>query len=101
MKLDHYILVSALVILAAAATPAPLQNDPRRPVASIAHDLGITPDQFVTCFNDVTPALQGSTPSSAQVHTNKQHLLSCLQKCNPAITNEKLDAVMDKYRPSP
>jgi hypothetical protein len=101
MKLNHYVLFSTFVILVAVASPIMLQNDPKRPVASIAHDLDIEPDQFVTCFNDVQPAPQGSTPTSAQVHSNKQHLLSCLQKFNPAIINEKLDAVMDKYRPSP
>lgn len=101
MKLALYVLVSALMILAATATPAPLKNDPKRPVASIARDLGILPDQFVTCFNGVTPAPQGSIPSSAQVHSNKKHLLNCLQQFNPAITNDRLDAVMDKYRPSP
>ena len=101
MKFDQYLLISAFVILATAAAPNPLLNDPKRPVASIARDLGVTPAQFVTCFNNVTPAPQGSTPTSAQVHSNKQHLLSCLQKVNSAITNEKLDAVMDKYRPSP
>ena len=100
MKLYHYVLVFAFFILAAVVSPAKLPNDPKRPVESIARDLNIEPAQFVTCFNDVKPAPQGSTPSSAQVHSNKQHLLSCLQKVNPAITNEKLDAVMDKYRPS-
>jgi hypothetical protein len=68
MRLVHYALVSILIILAAADSPALLPNDPRRPVASIAADLGITADQFVFCFNSVTPAPQGSAPTDAQVH---------------------------------
>ncbi|CAF0982080.1 unnamed protein product [Adineta ricciae] len=100
MKLYVYALISAFVVLAATAAPAFLQNDPKRPVADIARDLGITADQFVACFNGVTPAPRGSKPTDDQVHANKQHLLSCLQQANPSITNEKLDAVMDKYRPS-
>lgn len=63
MKFDQYALISAFVILAAATAPNPLPNDPKRSVASIARDLGIAPAQFVTCFNNVTPATQGSTPT--------------------------------------
>ncbi|CAF1309117.1 unnamed protein product [Adineta steineri] len=121
MKLEYYILVSALVILATAApappppppapataapppnpastgTPVFLSNDPRRPVAAIAAALDITANQFVACFYGVTPAPQGSTPSPAQVLANKAHLLSCLQASNSAITNDSLDKVMDTYR---
>ena len=100
MKFVHSILIFALVIIAVKSTPAPLKNDPKRPVDKIAADLGITSTQFIECFNDVTPAVRGSTPSSDQVHSNKQHLLTCLQKSNSGITNDILDAVMDKYRPS-
>jgi hypothetical protein len=76
-----------------------MRNDPRRPVEQISRDLGVSPEQFVACFNNVNPAAQGTRPTSAQVLANKAVLLSCLQKANPSITNEKLDAVMDKYRP--
>ena len=100
MDLNHYILIFSMIALAIASTPAPLKNDPKRPVDKIASDLGITSAHFVFCFNDVTPAPQGNTPSPAQVHSNKQHLLTCLKTYNPAITNDKLDAVMDKYRPA-
>ncbi|UJR20121.1 hypothetical protein I4U23_023253 [Adineta vaga] len=82
----------------AVAGPPLLKNDPKRPVAKVASELGILPEQFIACFNDVQPAPQGSEPTAAQVHAKKEHLLSCLQKVNSAITNELLDAVMDKYR---
>lgn len=76
-----------------------LQNDPKRPTAQIAHDLGITQEQFVECFNNVTPSPQGQHPSGAHQQMNKSVLLPCLQQYNPDITNEKLDQVMDIYRP--
>jgi len=76
-----------------------LKDDPHRPVDQISRDLGLTPDQFRACFNHVTPAQQGSMPAPNQKHANKHVLLSCLQKSNPAIANESLDAVMDRYRP--
>jgi hypothetical protein len=77
----------------------PMRDDPRRPVDQISRELGVTPEQFRTCFNDVNPAPQGSMPGSNQKHANKQVLLSCLQRDNPRITNNSLDAVMDQYRP--
>ncbi|MBU3617803.1 hypothetical protein [Polynucleobacter sp. JS-Fieb-80-E5] len=76
-----------------------MRDDPRRPVDQISRGLGVTPDQFRACFNDVNPAPQGSLPGSNQKHANKQVLLSCLQRANPSITNNSLDAVMDQYRP--
>ena len=76
-----------------------LPNDPKRPVDKISRDLDITPEQFVECFKDVNPAPQGERPTGERVHANKAVLLRCLQKANPDITNEKLDTVMDRYRP--
>ena len=76
-----------------------MRDDPHRPVDQISRGLGVTPDQFRLCFNDVNPAPQGSLPGSNQKHANKQVLLSCLQRANPSITNNSLDAVMDQYRP--
>ena len=76
-----------------------MRDDPHRPIDQISRGLGVTPDQFRMCFNDVNPAPQGSLPGSNQKHANKQVLLSCLQRANPSITNNSLDAVMDQYRP--
>lgn len=76
-----------------------MRDDPHRPVDQISRGLGVTPDQFRACFSDVNPASQGSMPGSNQKHANKEVLLSCLQRVNPNITNNSLDAVMDQYRP--
>ncbi|MBU3628675.1 hypothetical protein [Polynucleobacter sp. AP-Reno-20A-A9] len=76
-----------------------MRDDPHRPIDQISRGLGVTPDQFRACFNNVNPAPQGSLPGSNQKHANKQVLLSCLQRANPGITNNSLDAVMDQYRP--
>lgn len=95
-------IISILTVSAIAATSAQAamkQNDSNRPVAAIAADLGITADQFMTCFNDVNPAAKGTKASGAREHANKNILLPCLQKANASITNDSLDAVMDKYRP--
>ena len=76
-----------------------MRDDPHGPVDQISRGLGVTPDQFRACFSDVNPAPQGTLPGSNQKHANKQVLLSCLQRANPVITNDSLDAVMDQYRP--
>lgn len=89
----------ALTTGALAAGPGQFDNDPKRPVASIAAALDITADQFVACFNDVNPAPAGTKASRTREHANKDILLPCLQEANPAITNASLDAVMDAHRP--
>lgn len=95
------LLISATICISAnaAATPDLLTNDPRRPVESVSRDLGIKPEQFVACFQNVHPAPQGERPTTERVHANKAVLLECLQKADAGITNDKLDEVMDRYRP--
>lgn len=93
-------MLGAVLVNSAMASPPVMKNDPKRPVGAISRYLGISPDQFVACFNHVNPTPGGNRPESAdRVHANKRVLLPCLQKANPAITNESLDRVMDRYRP--
>ena len=93
-------IVLAISTCTVSANQPVLKNDPKRPVSEISRDLGITPDQFVACFNDVSPTSGGGRPESAdRVRANKNVLLPCLQRANPAITNDVLDEVMDRYRP--
>jgi hypothetical protein len=75
------------------------RDDPKRPVDKISKDLNVQPEQFRQCFAGVSPAPEGQRPESQRTHANKAILLGCLQKANPAITNDSLDAVMDRYRP--
>ena len=89
------VITTMLILL---STPAAADNDPNRPTNLIASDLGVTEAVFKTCFMDVQPAGDKS-PSGARQRMNKAILLPCLQDSNPAITNARLDAVMDKYRP--
>jgi hypothetical protein len=90
----------AMVILLPPTAAAPLlRDDPKRPVHQISHDLGVSPEAFRTCFAEVQPAEQGDRPTQDRVHSNKSVLLNCLRRSNPSITNETLDAVMDRYRP--
>lgn len=91
------VTVSALTTTQADAV---MKNDPKRPVADISKDLGITPEQFIACFNNVSPTPGGNRPESGErVRANKAVLLPCLQEANAEITNERLDTVMDRYRP--
>lgn len=93
-------LIGLMYLGPAMAYPPVMKNDPPRPVTAISRDLGVTPSQFVACFNNVHPTPGGARPESAtRVHANKRVLLGCLRKANPAITNDSLDAVMDRYRP--
>jgi hypothetical protein len=84
----------------ALAHPPAFKNDPQRPVGNISRDLGITQDAFVTCFNNVNPTPDGARPEARErVQSNKKVLLSCLKRFDSEITNDSLDAVMDRYRP--
>lgn len=92
--MKNLLFVSALLV----ATPVLADNDPNRPTDRIAADLGIEEVVFIECFKPVKPE-PGKYPTGAQQRANKAILLPCLQKANPAISNERLDIVMDKYRP--
>lgn len=80
------------------AAPAAADQDPNRPTDKIAADLDIEEAVFIECFLPVNPE-PDKFPSGAEQRANKALLLPCLQKANPAISNERLDRVMDKYRP--
>lgn len=100
MKYQKILQFIALLLFSnqALANPDILRNDPKRPTAKVSAALGVTQNQFINCFNNVNPA-QGSNPTRKRVHSNKKILLSCLQKANPNIDNDKLDKVMDAHRP--
>jgi len=80
------------------ATPVPADNDPNRPTEMIAADLGLEEAVFTECFKPVNPE-PGKHPTDARQRANKAVLLPCLQKSKPAVTNDNLDRVMDKYCP--
>jgi hypothetical protein len=69
-------------------------DDHGRPVEQIAHDLGVTPEQFREAFKKVKPAPHGERPTEAQREANRKVLSESL-----GVSPEKLDEVMDKYRP--
>lgn len=94
------ILASLVAVAAASAAPAQQVNraDPNRPTDKIAADLNIPEQVFVACFWNVNPD-SDHAPSGATQRANKDILLPCLQAQNPDITNDLLDAVMDRYRP--
>lgn len=69
-------------------------EDHGRPVALVARDLGVTPAQFRAAFRKVHPAGAGQEPTQAQRQANRRVLSERL-----GVSPERLDAVMDKYRP--
>lgn len=93
-----HLLAAALIALAAGtafAQQKPLPPpDGDRPVEAIARDLGVTPEQFRAAFSRVQPAPKGQRPTPEQRARNRQVLSEAL-----GVSPEKLDKVMDKYRP--
>lgn len=87
-----------LALACILAPPAVADQDSNRPTDRIAADLEIAESVFIECFRPVSPE-PDKYPSGQQQRANKAILLPCLQKANPAISNERLDRVMDKYRP--
>ena len=70
------------------------EEDHGRPVALVARDLGVTPEQFRAAFRKVHPAGAGQEPTEGQREANRAVLAGSL-----GVSPERLDAVMDKYRP--
>jgi hypothetical protein len=69
-------------------------EDHGRPVAAIAKELGVTPEQFREAFKKVQPAPAGGEPTAEQRQRNRKVLSEAL-----GVSPERLDEVMDKYRP--
>lgn len=90
-------LVSA-VLLAASTAAASADNDPNRDVACVSRQIGVSDEEFRTCFLPVMPD-PDHRPDGETQRANKAKLLPCLQKANPALTNDALDAAMDACRP--
>ena len=97
-SISEFKFLFALAASTLIATSVLADDDPNRPTAAIAADLGITQAQFKKCFGPVRPE-KDKKPSGAKQRMNKAILLPCLQAANPSISNRMLDAVMDRYRP--
>ena len=98
LQVAFIVVMLGLGAAAVASSKAVADNDPNRPTDLIAADLGVPEASFIACFAEVEPDA-GFAPSGARQRANKAILLPCLQEANPAITNARLDAVMDSYRP--
>lgn len=60
----------------------------------IARELGVTAEQFREAFKKVQPAPIGQEPTQEQRQRNRKILSEALK-----VSPERLDEVMDKYRP--
>lgn len=81
-----------------AISSALADNDPNRDVLCVSQQIGVTEDQFRTCFLPVMPD-PNHDPDGTTQRANKAKLLPCLQKANPGLTNDALDTAMDACRP--
>ena len=77
-----------------AIAQSPPDPDHGRPVELVARDLGVTPEQFREAFKKVRPAPRGELPTESQRKANRKARAEAL-----GVSPERLDAVMDKYRP--
>ena len=93
MRTGLAILVSATLLSTALA-----DNDPNRDVACVSRQIGVSDEEFRTCFLPVMPDAD-HRPDGETQRANKAKLLPCLQKANPDLTNDALDAAMDACRP--
>ncbi|MDG1739210.1 MAG: hypothetical protein P8L68_16785 [Paracoccaceae bacterium] len=96
--LPYVFLTLFLGLTLSAVLTSPVLAKGDRPTDLISADLDIPERVFIDCFSDVQPD-PGKNPSGARQKMNKAVLLPCLQDSIPAITNDLLDEVMDRYRP--
>ena len=90
--------VALLPFLAILVSPALADNDPNRDVLCVSGQIGVSEDEFRTCFLPVMPD-PGHHPDGETQRTNKAMLLPRLQEAIPSLTNEALDKAMDACRP--
>ena len=89
--MDLFVILAASVTFLAAVTAHNTHGDRKgRPVDQIAQDLGITPEQFNAAVDKVPPPPRGQPPTEA----HKKQFATALN-----VSVEKLDTVMEKYRP--
>jgi hypothetical protein len=84
------VLAASVTFLTAVAAHHAHGEGKGRPVDLAAHDLGITPEQFNAALNKVPAPPRGQRPTEAY----KKQFATALN-----VSVEKLDIVMEKYRP--
>jgi hypothetical protein len=90
----------AIVLLAGAAEAQPAApKNAYQVVVALSHDLGVAPQQFVSCFRGAKDAIAKTQPGPEREQARNTVMLPCLQKANPSITAEALAAVIERYRP--
>jgi hypothetical protein len=72
----------------------PPDGDHGRPMAKMAQELGVSADQLRAAFSKTTHPAPGQRPTPEQRKANRKILSDALH-----VAPEKLDKVMDKYRP--
>ncbi len=89
--MDLFVVLAASVTFLTAVTAHNAHGERKgRPVDLAAHDLGITPEQFNAAVDKMPPPPPGQRPTEAY----KKQFATALN-----VSVEKLDIVMEKYRP--
>ena len=89
--MDLFVILATSAAFLVALTAHNIHGDRKGPpVELIAQDLGITPQQFEAAIDQVPPLPRGQPPTEA----HKKRVATALN-----VSVERLDAVMEKYRP--
>ncbi|CAN5855360.1 hypothetical protein BH11PSE3_BH11PSE3_32510 [soil metagenome] len=88
--MDVFVIATCSVAFAVVLGAGRHGEPPPPPVDLIAHDLGMTSEQFQQTANRLMPPFPQGPPTEAQ----KQRFAMALD-----VSVERLESVMDKYRP--
>lgn len=88
--LDLFVVATCSLAFAIVMAPGRHIATPGPPIGLIAHELGTTPEQFEQAVEKAGPPLRGGPPTEAQ----KRQVATTLN-----VSVERLDTVMEKYRP--
>ena len=88
--LDLFVVLACSLAFAIVISPGRHMAAQRPPVGLLAQELDTTPEQLEQAVETVIPRLRGGPPTEAQ----KRQVAAMLN-----VSVERLDTVMDKYRP--
>jgi len=99
---SRLVIAAAIVVVASASAEAqPSRAEAQRIATAISQDLGVSLWTFAGCARGVSSAPQvAAATDEGRAEARRAVLLPCLQKANPAITADMLDAAIARHRPT-